>query len=683
MAFYVQFKYNEKLTSKSYFIIIMRILTQALCLAALLVQSVHASTPAPAFNASPSNIYMYTAVDGDAPAPQVIVVNNTVTGSTLKWRASLSGTGAAYCTVSPSQGTIASQNATLVTVSAKVPASGGSYQCTVTLGDNGSSPPATNSVTVAVNYGVYGKGGTIPPPNTTPPNVPQDLTAVGTGLGTVSFNWYSAGDTAGYIAGYTVYRDNEQIAVTGLTSYQDSGLATASYHTYTVTAFDSSRNTSAEAPQIAVTTYTQAPTNVPAAYYSLYQGLQSNMATDFALINAQSTGAKYPVNYSLSLTCANDNSGLRTNFTSLTTVDQALNAAQSVGLNAVMVTLGFPIFDPYFWEFIGQTSSQAQQTVQNYLSFYTSIAKDIHGRKDVNGTPMKLIIEANPLLTVDNPGTNLDPTGYYQSLSLATYEQRRSANTVTTAKYVQPDYLIVQSEPDTDARDDYRPELNTAATDVAMIQLFATNLNSAGIAGLHTSIKIGSGMGAWQTDWQDYLGTPGAGTGLLGITGLDGIDNHVYFLTGQGSSGLASELSVSLQMIASVKAAGKFPSIAEFWPHKSLIAGESDLDVDTRDNFAFWAPLDQQYIPIIFELANQQSLEYLSAFNDGEFYAYEPYAALPCLPIYPATGSENQVCDLSILSAISTVVETAVGLGQVSSTGTAYKAAIAQYWVAH
>jgi hypothetical protein len=217
-----------------------------------------------------------------------------------------------------------------------------------------------------------------------------------------------------------------------------------------------------------------------------------------------------------------------------------------------------------------------------------------------------------------------------------------------------------------------------------MVQIIVNSLSAANVPGLHSTIKLGSGMGAWQTNWQEYLGTPGADTGLLGITGLDGIDNHVYFLTGQSSTGLASELSVSMQMIASVKAAGKFPSIAEFWPHKSLIAGESDLDVDTRDNFAFWAPLDQQYIATIFELANQGSLEYLSAFNTGELYAYESYAALPCLPVYPAaTATENQTCDLSILNTVSGTVQTALGLGQISSTGTAYHSAITANWVAH
>ena len=662
----------------------VRTLVPILIAAVLLPPGMHAAN-APAFNVSPSNLYMSAVAKGTAPSPQVIVVNNTVAGSILKWRASLSGSGAAYCAVSPSQGTLVGQSAVMLSVSASVPAVGGSYQCTVTLSDNGSSPPAANSPSTNVRYAVYGKGTTLPPSDTTPPNVPQYLSVAATGLSTVGFNWYSSGDPANrYVAGYAVYRDGTQIAVTGLTSYQDSGLAKASYHNYTVTAFDSSLNTSAEAPLIAVTTFAPVPAGVPAVYQSLYQGVQSNMATDFALVNAQSTGAKYPVNYSIALTSANDNGGLRLNFTNMTAVNLQLNAAQAVGMNAVMVSLGFPIFDQNFYEFIGQTPAQAQQTVQNYLTYYELVAQDIHSRKDINGTPMRMIVEANPLLTVDNPVTNMNPTAYYQSLSFTTYEQRRSANTVTTAQSVQPDYLIVQSEPDTDARDDYRPELNTPDTDVAMVQLIVNDLAAAKVPGLHSTIKLGAGMGAWQSNWQQYLGTPGAAMGLLGVTGLDGIDNHVYFLTGQSASGMALELDTSLKMIAAVHAAGKFASICEFWPHKSLIVGESFLDVNARDNFAFWAPLDQQYIPIIFEMANQGSLEYLSAFNNGEFYAYEPYASLPCLPVYPAvTASQNQACDRSILSAVTATVQSALGLGQLSSTGTAYKAEIAAYWMPH
>ena len=660
----------------------MRTLARIVGVASLLLPSIHAAST-PAFSVSPPNLYLAAAVDGASPASQVIVVNNTVANSTLKWRASLTGSGAAYCAVNPRQGNLVGQSAVSLSVSASVPAVGGSYQCAVTLSDNGSSPPASNSASVNVSYGVYGKGSTPPPPNTTPPNVPQYLSVVGTGLGTVSFNWYSSGDPNGYVAGYAVYRDGAQIAVTGLTSYQDSRLATASYHTYTVTSFDSSQNTSAQAPPIAVTTFAPAPPGVPATYQALYQGVQSNMATDLALMSAQWTGVKYPVNYSASLTSANDNGGTRTSFTQLTAVDQELNALQALGMNSVMVSLGFPIFDQNFYEFIGQTPTQAQQTVQNYLTYYELVAQDIHGRKDSYGKPMQMIVEANPVLTVDNQPTNLNPTSYYQSLSFTTYEQRRSAGTVITAKYVQPDYLIVQSEPDTDARDGYRPELNTPATDVAMVQQFVNDLQAAKVPGLHSTVKLGAGMGAWQANWQEYLGTPDTATGLLGIAGLDGIDNHVYYLTPQSASGLPMELDVSMQIIDAAHAAGKFASIAEFWPHKSLIPGETFLDVAARDTFAFWAPLDQQYLPAIFELANEKSLEYLSAFNAGEFWAYEPYAGLPCLPVYPDPNSQNVTCDLSILTAETTAAQLALGLAQVSSTGTAYQADIAAYWVAH
>lgn len=661
----------------------MRMLTRISTIAALALPGMRAAS-APAFKASPPDLYFNADAGGTPPAHQSIVVNNIVAGTALKWHATISGNGAAYCAVSPSEGTIAGEDAVLLTVSPTVPSAGGSYACTITLGDNGSSPPASNSATVNVGYGVYAKNATLPPPVTTPPNVPGPLSVTATGLSTASLNWYGEGDPGGYVAGYTVYRDGKQIAVTGMTSYQDSGLETASYHTYAVTAFDSLGNTSAEAPAIAVTTFAAAPPGVRSTYKSLYQGIESNIATDAALMSAQYNGTKYPVNYASVLMSANDDNGVRTSFTDLTPVDNELNVLQAVGFNTVMVRVGFPLFDQSFWEFLGQTSAQAQQTVQNYLSFYELVAQDIHSRKDVNGQPMKFIVEACPLMTVDNPGTNLNAAGFYQSLSLESYEEGRSASDVTIAQYIEPDFLTIQAEPDTDARDDYRPELNTPATDVAMVQLIVNNLTAADIPGLHTTIRLDSGMGAWQTNWQEYLGTPGAGTGLLGISGLDDIDNHVFALTGQASSGIALELYTSQQMIEMAHSAGKTASIGEFWAHKSLLTSDTNEDVLIRDTFSFWIPLDEQFIPVMFDLANQGSLQFLSTMNQGELYTYQSYATLPCLPVYPAGSStENETCDLLIQNVEESAASAAMALGQYSATGGAYKAAIAQYWQPH
>ncbi|MFN7997496.1 MAG: hypothetical protein U0Q18_28015 [Bryobacteraceae bacterium] len=651
-----------------------------ICAAAVLLHCAHAAS-APAFGVSPSNLYLVALVNSAPPHPQVLVINNVVANTTLKWKATISGSGASYCAVSPSQGSLSGPAGALLTVSAQVPSKGGSYACNVNLADNGSTPKATNSPTVSVSYAVFGSNP--PAPDTTPPYPPQYLGAVAAGPGAVNFTWYGSGDPNSFVAGFRVYRDGTPIAVTGLTSYQDSGLAPGSYHTYTVTAFDSAQNMSAAAPHIGVTVFLPAATNVPAMYTGLYQGLVSNITTDLQLINAQWTGAKYGVNYAATLKSANQNAGVRTYYTNLSGVDQELDGLQNMGINAVMVTVGFPLLDQNFYQYLGQTATQAQQTVQNYLTFYQLVAQDIHSRKDVYGKPLRMIVEANPMLTVDGASADQDPTRYYQSLSFATYQQRRSANTVTIAQSIQPDYLIVQSEPDTDARDDYRPELNTPATNVAMVQQIVNDLTNAHISGLHTTIKLGAGMGAWQTNWQDYLGTPGTATGILGITGLDGIDNHLYYLTGQAASGMASELDVSMQMIDAAHAAGKFASIAEYWPHKSLIVGENSNDVRTRDTFDFMSAIDQQFIPVMFKLANEKSLEYLSAFNDSLFWAYEPYASIPCVPVYPATGSQNASCDNQILNAAANVSQQALTSGQLSSLGKAFKAEITSYRIPH
>ena len=84
-----------------------------------LLPSMHAAS-APTFNVSPSNVYLNAVVEGGAPAAQVMVVNNTVAGSTLKWSASLSGSGATYCKLNASEGTLVGQTAIELSVSASV-----------------------------------------------------------------------------------------------------------------------------------------------------------------------------------------------------------------------------------------------------------------------------------------------------------------------------------------------------------------------------------------------------------------------------------------------------------------------------------------------------------------------------------------------------------------------------------
>lgn len=233
-----------------------------------------------------------------------------------------------------------------------------------------------------------------------------------------------------------------------------------------------------------------------------------------------------------------------------------MDGESSMGVKTITVEIGFPVFDQNFYVFTGRSAAQAQQSVQTWLSYYQSLARAIHSRG------LKMIVESNPLLTyyISSQST-FNPGGYYKSLDFATYEQLRSEHNIIVARQIKPDYLLLQTEPQTDAINDSRPELNNPAKDTAMISKFVTDLENAGIPCLHTLMQLGSGAGTWQLDWQSYI------SGLISITGLDKIDTHIYNL--QPDVNKLGEVTIAMQIADMAHTAGKGVSMSEFWLHKS------------------------------------------------------------------------------------------------------------------
>ena len=63
---------------------------------------------------------------------------------------------------------------------------------------------------------------------------------------------------------------------------------------------------------------------------------------------------------------------------------------------------------------------------------------------------LKLIIENNTLLTTDvQAGWDVAP--FYATLDWTQYQQARAQTALTVARLMQPDYLIVVEEPNTEA----------------------------------------------------------------------------------------------------------------------------------------------------------------------------------------------------------------------------------------
>jgi chitodextrinase len=82
--------------------------------------------------------------------------------------------------------------------------------------------------------------------DTTAPSVPAGLTATAVSPSQINLKWSASTDNVG-VTGYRVYRAGILVATLGaVTSYQNTGLTTATLYTYTVRAIDAAGNASAQ-----------------------------------------------------------------------------------------------------------------------------------------------------------------------------------------------------------------------------------------------------------------------------------------------------------------------------------------------------------------------------------------------------------------------------------------------------
>jgi hypothetical protein len=71
----------------------------------------------------------------------------------------------------------------------------------------------------------------------TPPSAPTGLTATATSSSTANLSWTASTDNIG-VTGYNIFRNGIKVGTSTTTSYTDSGLASDTTYTYTVTAYD-------------------------------------------------------------------------------------------------------------------------------------------------------------------------------------------------------------------------------------------------------------------------------------------------------------------------------------------------------------------------------------------------------------------------------------------------------------
>ena len=381
---------------------------------------------------------------------------------------------------------------------------------------------------------------------------------------------------------------------------------------------------------------------VPNSYQDLYSSLQGQLDKFYATVSAGWNGSQPNVDFSGALLTANANRGTEMLAPgAFDGVQMELRQLQARGLKAVTLSIGFPILSQDFLKFNGDP-----EDYQGFLGFYQQVSQQAHSMG------LKVIVESGILFTgAYSANSGLNVSDYYKSLSTAQYLAGRAQMAALVASELQPDYLSLGAEPDTEAQISGQSMLNSPGGFAGMISNIVKTVRAAA-----PGIPLGAGTGTWVRDAPDYVSS-------LAGTGLDYIDLHIYPVNFQF-------LNSAISLADLAHTLGKDVAISEAWLLKERDSEFTTVDVASnpkifaRDAFSFWAPLDQEFLAGLTRFAYWKELKFASAFWTKYFWAYLDY---------------NQVSGLSatqIVAQSSSASSSALQNGQVTGTGTFYRDAL-------
>lgn len=350
-----------------------------------------------------------------------------------------------------------------------------------------------------------------------------------------------------------------------------------------------------------------AQSEVPSTYLDLYTSLQGKISSFDNTVRSQWNGQKAPVVFAAELLSANGNRGLQLlNAQTRTSYLLELSALKGLGVQAVIIPIGFPILYQPFYQFNGDPGDYARM-----LDFYKQLVADVHGEG------LKLIVETSVMFPgFFSSGSGFNLAGYYPTLTLNGLITGRSENAATIAKEVGPDFLNLGSEPDTQAELTGQLLLKTPSGYAELVGSMVDAIRATGA----TELPLGAGVGTWQSNGVQFIQS-------LAALDLDYIDLHIFpvnfdFFT---NAILFADTAHSL---------GKKVAISESWLLKerdtefsnNLVAG--DPTIFSRDAYSFWAPLDQAFLSAMVAFSNWKQLQYYSGYWSLYYWSYLDFNAV-------------------------------------------------------
>lgn len=378
---------------------------------------------------------------------------------------------------------------------------------------------------------------------------------------------------------------------------------------------------------------------VPSAYADLYRDLDSQLTAFDSRITREWNGSTYPTDAGAELSTANGNRGMQVLApnTRLGVVAE-LNALKSLGLRSVVVAIQYPLLNRPYLDSISRTADY-----DGYLNFYKFVADEVRSRG------MRLVVESGPVFPgVYSLGSGLDVARHYAAVTDQQYIQARAAMAGLIAREIQPDYLQIGAEPDTEAQITGRSTLRSASVYAGFVGAALAEVRAANVP----HVQFGAGIGTWLPNGRDFIDA-------YVRAGVDFIDLHVYPVN-------RNFLENTIAYADAAIAQGRKVIIAEAWLLKmrdselGVASPAADAAIFARDAWSFWAPLDQKFLAVFTKFGHWKQLQVFSAFWTRYLFAYVDYET-----------SKDKSSDQLILDS-STAAAAAIVGNRPSSTGQAF-----------
>jgi len=362
--------------------------------------------------------------------------------------------------------------------------------------------------------------------------------------------------------------------------------------------------------------------NVPAEFRALYAELDAALTAFDRALDVPTEN--YPVIFAVELLPANGNRGTDLlKPTNLQSTRLWLDRLQQIGARGITVGIKYPLLTPDF------------PHATEYLEYFKTVAREIRQRG------MKMDVEVG--VVFPPPFSALDVN--YQAMTFEQFKASNKQMVATIVKEIQPDYLNLGAEPDTEARITGWRVLNTPQGYTDLINYTLKDLNRG-------NTKIGAGIGTWGN--LDFVKS------YVANTSLDFIALHIYPVTGNALPTAVAAADLAHQ-------AGKRVILDEAWLYKMSareppvsIAGNAEIF--RRDAYGFWAPLDQKFLALIAKLARAKKIEYVSVFWAQYLYAYLEYdLKFQTMPYNDVMAQLNTIATPNVLA------------GKLSATGEFYQ----------